>query len=160
MDKSTLERLMIDDSLGALSPDAQALLEAYLREHGDGIKELERWRCTADSARAAMRWEQMEFLPLLRKPPIVFPFPKRSLAAAAMLLIGIGIGRRISPVPQPTIQTSPLVEAPQTAATSGVADFWSPQRFLDSALNSERHAESEPNWKGSFTELSKSGGKL
>jgi hypothetical protein len=139
MDEAILERLMIDDALGALSPDARALLEAYVCNQP---KELAAWRRVAAAAAEAIPVAKAESLPPFPRQSVL-RFPRVALAAAAVLLIGIGIGWEFSPAPAP----QDLVMAPQTpqaVADVGITDFWSSSRLVAAALDAEQHAPSGP----------------
>lgn len=158
MDDETLERLMLDDALGALSDDARALLEAYLRDHAEHRADWAKWRNVADAAQNAMRPRSVISLPPFPRNRFVFPRPV--LAAAAMLLIGIGIGTQFRTAPIAAGPSTPVALAPQAPAVAGVEDFWSQQRFVSTALEAEHHSQTENNWNWSQNENSKSGGKL
>ena len=147
MDAAILERLMIDDALGALSPDVRALLQAHLSGRES---ELAQWQRVVDTARLALPPATVESLP---------PFPRRyewriapslamGLAAAAVLLLGIGIGWRITPSPSPSvaIAAAQTPAPPRPVATAGVTDFWSSKRLVAVALDTERHAQPAPHW--------------
>jgi len=148
MDAAILERLMIDDALGALSPDVRALLQAHLSGRES---ELAQWHRVADTAKLALPPATVESLP---------PFPRRfgwrmapslamGLAAAAVLLLGIGIGWRVAPSPSVPIAAAHTPAPPRPVATAGVTDFWSSNRLVAVALDTERHAQPAPHWNPS-----------
>jgi hypothetical protein len=148
MDNTTLERLMIDDALGELSPDARELLQAFLH---DRENELAQWRQLAADAKAALPLESVESLPAFPRQNILRfqPFLRAGLAAAAALLVGVGIGRQIAPRPTTeivTIQTPAPTAASPTVATADSSDFWSSKRLLAVALDTERHAQPASHW--------------
>ena len=147
MDDATLERLMIDDSLGALEPDVSALLAAYSAGLPEAQRQAARWRQIADRADAAIEDRTAVTLP---------PFPARQLQAArwrravgvglamaAAVMLGLGIGLM---VPQRTGNgivakaTQSQAEAPREAA---VNDFWSTQRLVAAAVERNRQGHGE-----------------
>jgi hypothetical protein len=149
LDQAAVERLMIDDALGALDPDVQALLADYLARAGAGDREQQQWRRVADAARKALPEDVEERL--------LPPFPGRrmqawrlwrvtqiAVAAAALLVIGFDLGRgRIrQPEPAPVIAQAPAPTEP--VASFGVQNFWSPQRLLASAM--QARPQPAPAW--------------
>jgi len=148
MENATLERLMIDDALGELSPDARELLRAFLN---DGESELTQWRQLASDAKAALPSESVESLPAFPRQNVLRfqPFLRVGLAAAAALLLGVGIGWRISPPPAReivTIQTPAPASVSPAALITDSSDFWSSKRLLAVALDTERHAQPASHW--------------
>ena len=85
MDDATLERLILDDALGALSPDASALLAAHIKTLPGGSERLAAWRQVADSARSAMPTEAVADLP---------PFPVHGMTSNPWRISRIGLLRR------------------------------------------------------------------
>ncbi|HUB25210.1 MAG TPA: hypothetical protein VL992_07250 [Tepidisphaeraceae bacterium] len=148
MDEATLERLMIDDALGALGPDVRALLEAYVR---DQPKELAAWRRVAAAATEAIQPAKGESLPPF--PHASVPrFPRIALAAAAALLVGFGIGWEFSPAPPRRAALAIAAPMPQVAA-AGVTDFFSSSRLVGVALDAERRAPSGPRMGWSLNDF-------
>jgi hypothetical protein len=116
MDQETLERLMLDDSLGALSDDIRTLLaERIGPAAGPAAARAARYRRTVDEARAALARPERAALPpfpaarlmreagALRRRRLV----GRIAALAAGLVLGLGIGfiafgRAAAPAPGPT----------------------------------------------------------
>ena len=54
MDDATLDRLMIDDALGALEPDVSALLAAYTASLPQNEQRRADWRALAERARESL----------------------------------------------------------------------------------------------------------
>ena len=151
MDRQTLERLMIDDALGALSPDASALLAVHTDAGERG-----RWKeiaALAKSAGAGGLFLDSEAvaegsLPAGASGRRVMG---RILVMAAMLLVGLGIGlliprRSASPpmatLPGPQWQLDSAVAA--APAADAVPDFWSSRRLIGAAVN--RNGPPPPHW--------------
>jgi hypothetical protein len=164
MDQATLERLMLDDALGALSADASELLAACVRTLPGGDERLAAWRRVAATARAAMPGESAKVLP---------PFPTRrtvsnpwrmvrtGLSVAAVLALGVGIGlwmpRRPVAVTQVAVVSQPIVaEGPSTV---GVHDFWSSQRLLALAMEEKHTPSAAWRWSSPVSEPEMEGPK-
>jgi anti-sigma factor RsiW len=159
MDPAILERLMIDDALGALSPDVRALLEAFLA--GDDA-ELAQWRLVADATKSALPRPTVESLPPFPRlrPWRIAPPIRMAMALAAALLIGIGTGLHFVPARSTPIAATPPIPAapPAAVATVGVADFWSSKRLLAVALDTERHAQPPSHWNDLINKFQHAGG--
>ena len=128
MNPTTLERLMIDDALGALPPDVSALLAEHCPPADRAA-----WHSLAAAAKSAG-----QIAPLPLPAPRFRPgCARRVLAIAALLLLGLAIGLALPRPHQSPLAITPSPPAPQahlqTAAASGVPDFWSTQRLLASA---------------------------
>lgn len=145
MNAQTLERLLLDRALGALTADTATLLDAYLAEH------------PAAAADAAGFDETVRFaeqvLPAgpLRQPP-AFPagrltsasrrlrrtaFLWRATGLAACLLAGVGIGVLLRTA-RPDAAASPVEwvvqnEPPQDMPQSAQDEFWSARRLYERA---------------------------
>ena len=128
MNKLNLDALMIDRALGALSPDTEALLEAYLSQNPGMAMDLDRTTDAVDLLRDILKEE----------PPLSLPDFKAhdlsrqrrrwrgSLQAAGMaatLAIGLFLGRSHM-VKSPSVLPAPfvaVVEAePAPQADSGI----------------------------------------
>jgi hypothetical protein len=148
----TLERLMIDDALGALSPDVSELLAAYT---ATAARDPQRqgWQRVAAMAQQALLPRAVENIPAFPIRAIRFSQLRRAaalgLSAAAALLLGLGIGMRLHsagpgeaapPVAQTTAQTAP----PATAG--GVSDIWSSRRLVAAALDRKQSAAAPWQW--------------
>jgi hypothetical protein len=165
MDQATLERLMLDEALGALPADVSSLLAAYAQTLPGGGERLAVWQQVAATAKAAMPAEPAAVLP---------PFPARNLvsnpwrigpvglaAAAAALLIGVGIGlwtpRRPAAAPQVAIVPQSIVA--ETPSNGGVHDFWSSQRLLASAMEEKHTPSAAWRWSSPVSEPEMEGPK-
>ena len=151
MDQATLERLMLDDALGALSVDASDLLAAYVRTLPGGDERLAAWQRVASTARAAMPSESAKLLPpfpIRRRVGNPWRMLRMGLSVAAVLALGVGIGlwmprrpvatKQVAVVPQPIVAEIPSIVA--------VHDFWSSQRLLASALQEKREPAGGGQW--------------
>jgi len=164
MDDATLDRLMIDDALGALEPDVSALLAAYTASIPDTDQRRAGWRDLAEKARHAMVMPAADALP---------PFPaaqlraarfwhngRLGLAIAAVLAVGIGIGLWM---PGKPVAVGPVAQVTKPVPTSpppaiGVSDFWSSRRLLASAV--EHGVQDRPAWRWSSPLTESSNGDL
>jgi|GEM_PF-4241508 len=150
MDQLTLERLLIDDALEALPPDVHTLLTAYLESTGQHPKQAA-WMAVADAARKALpgvdAMEKEISLPSLRvRPNPLWQQLRLGLRAAAMIMIGAGIGMYLSrhaaesipaQVARPVAAATPQIET----SSLGVSDFWSEKRLIAWATQGEPKAE-------------------
>ncbi len=151
MNDQTLERLMIDQSLGALPDDVNQLLSAFVASQPDGLRHLDQWNQMAAIAQQALGPSQEETAPpfpigVLRRRQI-WHAGRLSLAAAAMLAVGIGIGQltpRESASRQPVEVTMARPTSPPIAA--GVESFWSSRRLLALAADQPRQLPSNLQW--------------
>jgi hypothetical protein len=147
MDSKTLDRLLIDDALGALPEDVRALLAAYVAAAGpQAAAEAEVYRQTAGLARRALVQPSAKTVAL---PPFragaahrtggAWRWTGRAAALAASLAAGLGLGFLMFshaapaekvPPPQVAIQpTSPEVLSVSSRPATGVQDFWSVRRL-------------------------------
>lgn len=165
MNPDALERLMLDDSLGALDGDARALLHAYLQHEPAAARSANELDEIVRRAGAALRPEGVGDLPpfpaarLDRAQRTIrrIRFAGRAAALAACIGLGIGIGANVPRDAGPaTPEQSPLklVEAGDKAG-SAENDFWSARRMLDRAgvqrrppAWSWRTVTEKPVWKG------------
>jgi hypothetical protein len=153
MDDTTLERLMMDEALGALSPDVSMLLAAYTQTTGDA--RVAQWRRVANLAGEAMGETHLEPLPAFPgqapRQARMWNMARLGLAAAAVLAVGIGIGSWMPSKPAANVSVAQApVETPRRSM--GVSDFWSSQRLLASAMESAPRAPSRPQWTWSMIE--------
>jgi hypothetical protein len=152
MDDATLERLIFDDALGALSPDASALLASYAQTLPGSSERLTAWKQLAATAKAALPTESVaEPLPPL--PPfspgrtVASPWriTRVGLSFAAVLLMGLGIGSWFAHPPAASPHTSQTVVA-EAPTIPGVHGFWSSQRLLASAMDQRSEPSSAWHW--------------
>jgi hypothetical protein len=164
MDQATLERLILDDALGALPPDASALLAAYAQTLPGGSDRLAAWQRVAATARAAMPTESAVPLP---------PFPDQKhisspwrigrlgLAVAAVLAMGVGIGwwmpHRSIPPAQVAIMPQQIVA--ETPSAGAVHDFWSSNRLLASAMEQKHESSAAWHWSSPINQSEMEGVK-
>jgi hypothetical protein len=158
MDNQIMERLMMDDALGQLSPDVSALLRAYASISGDD-QEHAIWIKLAASAKDALTDDTIPQAPSiqsLRSARLAY-FTRISLAAAAVLIVGIALGLSlplmtarhavpVAPIAQTTIPIE--IQPPPPPASSG--DFWSSQRLLAAALAAPRPPSPPRQWNWAF----------
>lgn len=105
MNPETLERLLLDRSLGVLSPDAAALLDAYLARDPDAFRRAAALDATVDLARQAMADDapagQLPPFPAERLQRTAVAFRRwriigRAAALAACIVLGVLIGLSLS----------------------------------------------------------------
>jgi hypothetical protein len=157
MNEQTLERLLIDDAIGALPPDHRELLAAYTAATGSDSQRL-LWEGVAAAARDALPAEPARSIP---------EFPIHTLrihqllraalfgvAAAAMLLIGMAIGTRFvaqTPLPpSPSVVISAPAQAAPVPRNAGVPDIWSSSRLVAMALQRQNAPVALPRWTSLF----------
>jgi hypothetical protein len=150
MDQEIRERLMIDDALGVLEPDVQALLSAYLEASGAGESERKEWRKLAAAARDVMPVdEEEEVLPPFPRPQVYLPRIWRTaqvaVAAAALVVFGFGLGHTRVVAPVNNTEIARATAAPTAPMASfGVHDFWSPERIMAAAIQARQ--QNPPAW--------------
>jgi hypothetical protein len=156
MDDATLQRLMIDEALGALDPDVSALLDAYTADLPASSGDRAAWQKLAQTARQAMPVAAAETLPPLRisrvPGPGIWRGARATLALAAAIAMGIGIGLwRARPETTTVTVVAPAAQSfagPQAVSLppppANGQSFWSSQRLLAmaQAQRSEAHAKS------------------
>jgi hypothetical protein len=147
MNQTTLEQLMMDEAMTALSPDVSELLAAYLGTVPQGDAQLKCWRETADVARHA----------LVATLPVEMPaFPggqfrrasrfrlTGAVSAMAAILVGIGIGRYWERPSSSHIQYAQIIET--APAPVSVSDFWSSERLMASIDSGRQPRRSAWQW--------------
>lgn len=93
MNPETLEALVIDRELGELSPEAADLLEAYLRLSPAARGPAEAMAGTVRATRDAVRLSpDLAPVPHLNPATSVFRSPWFARAAAAIVVLGAGVG--------------------------------------------------------------------
>jgi len=158
MNDETLERLMIDDALGALPPDTSALLEAYTVNAASDDQRL-KWRRLAELAAETTKADQGGTVPPFPGTPLrLLRFQRvavSTLAAAAVLALGLGIGLYIPTLHPRTSSPAALITRDQSedrlvepvTKMRGVAGMWSSDRLL--AVATERRVGVTPQWRWS-----------
>ena len=143
MDNQTLQRLMIDDALGALEPDVRALLSAHTATHPPDQAEHALWQQLADTARQVAPVASSDAIPPLPHGRLrairLMQIGRTTLALAAAILIGLAVGLHLpqqgsSVAPQAVATPSPLAAPLAPVAASSPTDFWSSKRLLASAM--------------------------
>ena len=143
MNQESLESLLMDRAFGALPPETEQLLEAYLSEHPEHRDLARHIQQTADLARDAIAVEApLELPPLAIKrsarPQNARPYDTgRWISIAAGLIIGVGIGLLSNlAYRKPDIQESPIAVAqrsnPMKTRCNGLdaaQAFWSTQTY-------------------------------
>lgn len=143
----------MDRALGAVSPEVEALLSAYLMHDAKAAERSREFRKAADLARQVLRDRSIPTLPPL---PVValrqaaqtrrrLVLLRNVASLAACLLIGVGLGAwalRETSVSMPSKSVVwPLVHDKVTIAeadTSESAGFWSLQRLYEQARDRKR----------------------
>jgi hypothetical protein len=153
VNEQTLERLIIDEALGALPPDVGELLAAYCA-NTTHERERQEWQRLTLTAREALQPRATEAIPVFPVQAVrVLRFRRTAvmaLSAAAALLFGIGIGVHLhlaQPSAGPVLAAQPTNASVVAPATAGVLDIWSSNRLLAVALESKR--EAQPQWRWS-----------
>ncbi len=151
MNEQTLERLMIDDSLGALPPDVSELLAAYCADKGHEQQRQQWERLALIRAKPFSRECRRRFRSS-RSAMRVCDFSAGAMvfSAAAALLFGIGIGfylHAAQPSAGPAVISQVTSPPPVVPTAGGVSDIWSSNRLVAAALES-KHAD-QPQWRWS-----------
>jgi hypothetical protein len=159
MNPDILERLLIDQALGQLTPDMVALLDAYQSDHpavGPRASGLER---TVRLAGDVLRTREIAALPPFPAARIRSASNKRYTlrvvrdvsALAATLVFGVLLGTRVltpsaAIAPRPTERSLPVVQVtPAQRPTTG-DDFWSAARLYQTACNAKHGATTRLVW--------------
>jgi hypothetical protein len=161
MNPETLERLMLDDSLGALADDIRALLIERIAAAGSpAAARFAAYQRTVEAARAALAQPERAALP---------PFPATRLrreaaslrrqrlagriaALAASLVLGLGLGylafsRAEATAPAPAPVAVAQVAAPDAApAPEAVTEFWSSRRLAARAMAAQSQTPVKVTW--------------
>jgi hypothetical protein len=151
MNDATLERLMIDEALGALDADVSALLAAYTAKLPASSSERAAWQKLAGTVRQTMPVPALQTLPPLRISRLpeqhYWRAARATLALGAAVAIGIAIGLwRPHPAPTTVGALPPVAPSPATPAISlppppaGGQSFWSSQRLLAMAQGQKSEA--------------------
>lgn len=152
MDNQTLQRLMIDDALGALEPDVRALLSAYAVAHPGDEAARTQWQELAGMARDAGLLTHDELVPPLPHRRLravrLWHAGRTTLALAAAILIGVAVGLHLpqqsaSVGPQAVVVPVMLAPSPAPAVVLSPGDFWSSKRLLASAMAAKPELRSE-----------------
>ncbi|MHC4443067.1 MAG: hypothetical protein ACYTF1_08110 [Planctomycetota bacterium] len=158
MNDETLERLLIDRSLGLLPADTEALLVDYLRSNSDATDMAKQYDETVCLAKQALKGDSEIKLPTFPELQIKramrikrhWLLIRNCVALAACVIIGIGLGAMMfnrEPVIERIIQPVVLVDNTDRDAgaeiTSHSSDFWSAKRIIEQYQNKpSRHYNS------------------
>jgi hypothetical protein len=140
----TLEALLIDRALGALSPDVAELLESYLIQNPDAAQQANGLASTVQLARTAVAGPNAPTSPL---PPLdrvrtalsvqrrqAFAWQLSKLAACVLLglTVGLAIQHAGAPAAAPNsfaASAGPMVAAEAVTDAGGRTGFWSLANF-------------------------------
>ena len=166
MDRETLDRLLMDEALGALPADVASLLAAYLERDPAGAARAREFAAAASAARRVFQQPLPTLLP---------PFPGREFrnveqaqrrvralryvaSMAAVLVVGIGLGLVFprGPAVEPTPRIVLPPPGPVVAADEPEPGFWSTQRLYENARRTQR-VETPPLIWDSTTSLPRPG---
>ena len=135
MNKETLDALLIDRALGALPPDTEALLAAYLAQNPAAAVDLEQTLEVVGIARDTLDAEPSALLPEFRAPRTArrrrqYRYTLQFAGMAAMLAIGLTVGRHLSgasTVRPPTSIGVAVQTGPTLSSENGI---WSISAYL------------------------------
>ena len=154
MNAETIERLLIDRSLGMLSEDVETLLEAHLAVDAATALAAAGFDQTAALARRALAGETAVELP---------PFPAERLrsegrslrrwiwsrnisAVAATLVIGVGLGAAMFGGSVSVADKAVVVITDTPPVSSGSAGMWSTRRLIERATREPEKSASRLIW--------------
>ncbi len=155
MDRTTLEQLLIDRSLGELTPEVVALLDAYLTANPSDAATAQDMDAMIERARIAMQ------RPAIPTEAALPPFPSarlartldtprgssmllrlRPVAMAAAIVLAFFLGTRTSNTPtDATLQPAQVALAEHSACDVDSSSFWSVDKYV--AARAERPAETK-----------------
>jgi len=150
MNQHTIESLVMDQALNALSSDTEELLKAYLSEHTEFQDMADSIHQAATLGQNAVTAARPTDIPLFPREQLVRQFRHTSWIAtrgwktiAASVLIGIGIGfvlRQPSHIDHQPNQLASVVQGPsETVPLSNGLDtaraLWSSKTYLDRYKN-------------------------
>jgi len=152
MDSETLDRLMLDRGLGALPPDCEVLLVAYLETRTKAAAACREIQQTVDLARRALAEGPAQSLPAFpadrlmraRQSYWVRRVAKGVVGVAASILIGFWTHAMLFPAtPSNLHQPGPTLiaqgESPRDSqANREDAGFWSGRRLYEQASGTQR----------------------
>ncbi len=144
MDTKTLEALLLDRALGALSPEVEALLDAYLEHDAVAGQRATEFSDAAIAARRALASNAAADLPAfprqqieaLRKTRRQLAWVRNAGGLAAVIVLGITIGVALqdamSTSERTTVQGELVVVTSRDAATSAASSsIWSSRRIFE-----------------------------
>jgi hypothetical protein len=163
LDAPTLNRLLTDRALGALSADVEQLLGSYLTFDSRAEEDSRRIARTVELARAVLcppAGRSDDFLPPLsaaegaaRPRAVLRRVVGPAMALAACLIAGFALGKRMSgPGPSVAMPTNPThmaqrpSEAPPAKADKPATGLWSLRRMYESMQNAPEREPSGVIW--------------
>lgn len=171
MDTETLDRLLMDREMGALSEDARDLLEAYLRHDAGAAARARAFAEVGDLARRALSREAPSAMPTfprdrLRRDRVSrrrWRVVGRAAALAACLVFGVWLGSVNAPHPMGGSGQAPsvLVESPPGPsageASSDDTRFWSARRLYRDAVGAKSNRAKKFIWESPVTKPRRGG---
>jgi len=140
LDSETLERILLDRSVGELSPDVEALLFAFLADNPQMAQMAKQADQTANMAHRALRLDHADKVADLPPPAFLHKRSTRkrrrllpalqTLAVAAVIVMAFWLGRQTTPQPlhRPTLVQSRVDQHLETPVDSQ-GGFWSVARL-------------------------------
>ena len=160
MDSETLEKLMIDRALGAMPPDCEILLAAYLETRPDAAAECRTIEQTIELARRALADGSATTLPAFpaerlreaQRTDGLWRMTRAAVGIAASVVIGFGMHAVFFPARTPETGTagSGIVAnrgpEKQIEQVSEDAGFWSGERLREQAADVPRTGTTRLVW--------------
>lgn len=153
MDTETLDRLLMDRALGALSPDVETLVAAYLQHDENAAQRAREFGSAADAARDVLRESATVALPpfpavrvqALERARHRLVWVRNAAGLAAAVVIGVGLGFGLAPRPPVERPASPP-SALYAAAPPG-RGFWSVSNLVNEAQAARRSPQARVMWE-------------
>ena len=172
MNTETLDRLLMDRALGALPPDADALLAAYLDHDSASATRAQEFDAAAAAARRLFQQPASAGLPAFPALRIHKVEQARQrlrivrhaagLAAALVLGLGLGIGFSSGGVQVSSEEAATVSHEPRWASAAAPGrpqpGFWSTQRLYHDAHEARRSESVRVIWDSAVS-LPKPGGE-
>jgi len=161
LDSETIEQLLIDRSVGALSSDTEALLAAYLKHDRQAGELARQFDETADLARRTLSVASLPSLPALQTDKLLRAEASRrrwrlfrnAAGLAACLVLGLSLGLILSrnassasPPPSFAVADSSLANDEARDTGPSASDFWSISRLRDRLKATEPKHSSHLIW--------------
>lgn len=160
MDAETMERLLIDNRLGELSPDTEQLLEAYLHvtpgadailAEIDSVIDLADRALRADPPAAAEALPPLSIEDALRRVRAPQPYDRtgwaRPFALAASIILAFLLGTRWTSAPSvPSPGRIDGVARSSHAASPDGAEFWSVAKYVSDRAAARPSAAARVEW--------------
>ncbi|MBN1489553.1 MAG: hypothetical protein JXA69_06505 [Phycisphaerae bacterium] len=160
MDSETLEKLMIDRALGAMPPDCEILLAAYLETHPDAAAECGSIEQAVELARQALTDGSAATLPAFpaerlreaQRTDWLWRMTRAAAGIAASVVLGFGAHAMFFPAatPETGMSASSLiaVHGPEqrTEEIGEDAGFWSGERLREQVAEAPRQETTRLVW--------------